>query len=378
MAGWTSRNTAARRVFLGLVDDFGRRYRLAKDASRVVDFSDLERLALQVLIDGDPASRRPSAAARAFHDRFKHVLVDEYQDINELQDTILSLLSRECLCDEPGTVGNLFCVGDVKQSIYRFRLAEAARFLDRQKRFREEPDRGELIDLQNNFRSRGPLLEAINAVFERLMSESAVDITYDESHRLRPGLKYPDGGWLALFLRCARSRCICFPRSWLGRTTNRSKFDDDEELDRSEREAVLVARRIREMMGMDGRPPVCVAEKDGSSSLNPPNPLRRHRHPAAIDPLQIRAVCRGASPGGHPGPCAERHRVFRFDRNPRHARAAERSGQPAAGYSAGRGSPQPAGESCRCGRRDGSRSIGISFDSGEDAVPFHDAVVPMR
>lgn len=258
-------------VFLGLVQEFGRGYRLAKDTSRVVDFSDLEQLALQVLTDGTPADRRPSAAARACHDRFKHVLVDEYQDINELQEAILSLLSRECLCEELGAAGNLFCVGDVKQSIYRFRLAEAARFLDRQKRFREEPNRGELIDLQTNFRSRGPLLDAINSVFERLMSESAVDINYDDSHRLRPGLQYPIADGLPCFSG-APIEMHLLPAELTDEESEAIETAEDE-LDRSEREAVLVAQRIRKLMGLDGSIPVCVAEKDASGQLKP-RPIR--------------------------------------------------------------------------------------------------------
>jgi ATP-dependent helicase/nuclease subunit A len=254
-------------VFLSLVEEFGKRYRAAKDASRVVDFTDLERLALQVLSDGPRADARPSPAARSYHDRFKHVLVDEYQDINEVQDAILALLSRECADDDPGVIGNLFCVGDVKQSIYRFRLAEAARFLARQKRFRDQPDRGELIDLQSNFRSRGPLLEAINAVFERLMSESAVDITYDDSHRLRPGLVYPAQNGDPCFVG-APIEMHLLPAELAGESEELVEgSDDDDELDRSEREAVLVAQRIRQLTGLDGAPPVCVAEKDGSGQL---------------------------------------------------------------------------------------------------------------
>lgn len=253
-------------VFLGLVEEFGKRYRAAKDASRVVDFSDLERLALRVLTEGKPSDRRPSAAARACHDRFKHVLVDEYQDINELQDAILSLLSHECLCEDGQVASNLFCVGDVKQSIYRFRLAEAARFLDRQKRFRDEPERGELIDLQNNFRSRGPLLEAINAVFERLMSESAVDITYDDSHRLRPGLNYPVADGSPCFSG-APIEMHLLPAKLTDEDDEPVEGCDEDELDRSEREAVLVARRIRQLMGMDGSAPVCVAEKNAAEEL---------------------------------------------------------------------------------------------------------------
>ena len=83
------------------------------------------------------------------------MLVDEYQDVNEVQDAILSLVSRECLAAElKNQAGNLFCVGDVKQSIYRFRLAEPARFLDRHRLFREPKSHGRVIDLQANFRSR--------------------------------------------------------------------------------------------------------------------------------------------------------------------------------------------------------------------------------
>src|SRR5262249_41952615 len=149
------------------------------------------------------------------------------QDINELQDAILTLVSRECLGgkDERGRmkdeVGerrraaptsafiphpssllpNLFCVGDVKQSIYRFRLAEPRRFLDRQDQFHADAGSrvGSVIDLQRNFRSRERLLEAINGVFVRLMTRESVDIAYDDSHRLRPGAVYPAGDGACTF-----------------------------------------------------------------------------------------------------------------------------------------------------------------------------------
>ena len=261
-------------VFLKLVEDFGSRYGRAKDAARVVDFSDLEQLALQVLSDGPPSGRKPSAQARAYHQRFKHVLVDEYQDINEVQDAILALLSRECVHGEPAEIGNLFCVGDVKQSIYRFRLAEPARFLDRQKLFRApaSPRRGEVIDLQANFRSRAPLLEAVNAVFERLMTESAVDITYDQSHHLRPGLQYPAADGQTCFIGSPIEMHL-LPDELAGGEEDAVESADEDELDRSEREAVLVARRIRQLTGMDGSPPYCVTEKDASGGLRP-RPIR--------------------------------------------------------------------------------------------------------
>ena len=256
-------------VFLSLVEEFGRRYRMAKDASRVADFSDLEQFALQVLSDGPPAAGNPSAAARAYHARFRHVLVDEYQDINEVQDAILALLSRECVWADPSQPGNLFCVGDVKQSIYRFRLAEAARFLERQKLFRagSTPVRGELIDLQSNFRSRGPLLEAINSVFERLMTESAADIGYDQSHRLSAGLTYPPADGSPCF-EGAPIEMHLLPDDLTPEDDDEADAADrEDDLDRSEREAVLVARRISQLTGLDGSRAVCVSEKDPSGEL---------------------------------------------------------------------------------------------------------------
>ena len=198
-------------VFLDLVIDFGIRYRAAKQRIRSLDFNDLERLTLKVL--RDPVGG-PTDVARLCHRQLHHVLVDEYQDINEIQDEILRLVSRECVCDDPATkaltpspgipgegervgrsaaistspIPNLFCVGDVKQSIYGFRLAEPARFLDRNEKFRTaKSDTMRVIDLQQNFRGRAPLLNAINALFGRLMTREAADIEYDKLHELHAG-----------------------------------------------------------------------------------------------------------------------------------------------------------------------------------------------
>src|SRR5439155_16304635 len=142
-----------------------------KDELRAVDFADLEGFALKLLRDGAGTELAPSSIARLCRAQFRHVLVDEYQDINPVQDAILALASGEC-----GSASrNLFCVGDVKQSIYGFRLAEPGRFIARDRRFRENGDAGRVIDLQANFRSRAPLLAAINHLFGRLMTRDAVD-----------------------------------------------------------------------------------------------------------------------------------------------------------------------------------------------------------
>src|SRR5439155_65584 len=175
-------------LFLDLVERFGERYRAAKDALRGVDFSDLERLALRALRDQSSQSLAPSRVAKSLHRQFDHVLVDEYHDINEVQDAILKLVSRECLLGVEDVTQNLFCVGDVKQSIYGFRLAEPRRFLERHQRFRDAASGGTVVDLQANFRSRGPLLDVLNQEFRKLMTKEAADLEYDKTHELRPGV----------------------------------------------------------------------------------------------------------------------------------------------------------------------------------------------
>jgi ATP-dependent helicase/nuclease subunit A len=260
-------------VFFSLLEQFHERFAKAKSTERAVDFSDLERFALQVLRDGENDGLRPSAIARAHHEQFRHVLVDEYQDINEVQDAILHLLSRECMAGERGRSSNLFCVGDVKQSIYGFRLADVDRFLGRMEKYRAAPvgtaaSLGRVIDLQTNFRSRSPLLSAINALFAKVMSKGAGNVDYDQTQRLSPGPQYP--------ANADESGCFAGAPIELHLLTKpeAAKDGDDEdsaELDRTEREAALVARRIGELLGRGGSPPRRIVEvgKDGTPRARP-------------------------------------------------------------------------------------------------------------
>ncbi len=236
-------------TLLSLVDGFGAEYTRAKESQGGLDFNDLERLTLTVLGDG---GGRPSALARTYHAQFRHVLVDEFQDINEVQDAILSLLSRECLGRPGGS--NLFCVGDVKQSIYRFRLADPARFLARRDCY-ADPDRGTVIDLQQNFRSRGPLLDAVNAVFAKLMTRASADLDYDESQRLVFAANFPagdaaafTGGPVELHLMPADAAAA-----------DDGDESEEAELDRSQREAVLIGHQLRGIVGRR-----TVADRDGT------------------------------------------------------------------------------------------------------------------
>lgn len=138
----------------------------------VFDFSDLEHKALKILTDGDG-----SCSVRA---RYRYIFVDECQDISKVQDTLIQTVA--------GEENHLFMVGDVKQSIYRFRLANPEIFRNR---ILEEREGQETRFLQENFRSRPEILETANTVFRDVMREKAADLTYTASDELKPGKEYP-------------------------------------------------------------------------------------------------------------------------------------------------------------------------------------------
>lgn len=157
-------------TFVHLTIDFYRRLQAVKQKKALVDFSDLEHFALLLL------EEEGNGIAQALRDRFIEVLVDEYQDINCAQEAILQMVSRG---------NNRFFVGDVKQSIYRFRLAEPGLFLEKYLAYSEETG-GKKIDLAANFRSQGEILKGINFVFSQLMHSAVTEIDYDEGAYLVP------------------------------------------------------------------------------------------------------------------------------------------------------------------------------------------------
>ncbi|GAB7386963.1 UvrD-helicase domain-containing protein [Bacillaceae bacterium] len=171
-----------------LVKRFAARYARAKRARGIADFTDLEHDCLKLLLHPDSAPGRPlpSDIALQYREHFVEILVDEYQDTNPVQETILALISRE---DE----GSRFMVGDVKQSIYRFRLTEPKLFLEKYKSYRPGGGPpGTRIDLVRNFRSRKEILAGTNYLFRQLMHEAVAEIDYDENAELKLGAKdYP-------------------------------------------------------------------------------------------------------------------------------------------------------------------------------------------
>ena len=179
--------TAPVRGLIDLAKAFGSRYGQMKERRRVLDFSDLEHRSLDLLIGRKHALPIvPTAAAREEGRRFREVLVDEYQDSNQVQDAIFAALTME--------KQNCFMVGDVNQSIYRFRLADPGIFLDKYVNYdpAEEaaPGSGRKIHLSCNFRSGGAVLEATNDVFYRCMSERVGDLKYGAQEALVEGIPH--------------------------------------------------------------------------------------------------------------------------------------------------------------------------------------------
>lgn len=175
-------------TLVGLVIDFGERYSKVKMEKGLVDFSDLEHFALKILAVETEGQLAPSDIAVDYLNRFSEVLVDEYQDTNLLQEAIIQLVKRGGEAD-----GNLFMVGDVKQSIYRFRLAEPGLFLGKYTRFTtDDTDQGLKIDLNANFRSRKEVLDATNFIFSQVMGERVGEVEYDEAAALKYGARYPE------------------------------------------------------------------------------------------------------------------------------------------------------------------------------------------
>lgn len=173
-------------TLIQLTERFGEKFQQAKLERGLVDFSDLEHYALAILSEEKDGKLVPSPIAKEYQKKFKEVLIDEYQDTNMIQETILQLVKSG---DESN--GNLFMVGDVKQSIYRFRLAEPNLFLTKYKNFLEEPNNSGLkIDLNANFRSRKQVLYCTNFIFNQIMGEKVGEIDYDEKAKLNPEAKY--------------------------------------------------------------------------------------------------------------------------------------------------------------------------------------------
>lgn len=175
--------SGAVRMLLRLAGEFHDRYQEAKQEKNLVDFGDLEHYALEVLLEETgEGERTPSAAADELSRQFEEILVDEYQDSNDVQEALIHAISRERF----GTP-NVFMVGDVKQSIYKFRLARPELFLKKYESYPREDGLYQTIELHQNFRSRDSVLSGINEVFYQIMTKGLGGILYTEDAALHAG-----------------------------------------------------------------------------------------------------------------------------------------------------------------------------------------------
>ncbi|VED72689.1 ATP-dependent nuclease, subunit A [Staphylococcus aureus] len=169
------------RIVKDVMSEFNRK----KRSKNILDFSDYEHFALQILTNEDGS---PSEIAESYRQHFQEILVDEYQDTNRVQEKILSCIKTG---DEHN--GNLFMVGDVKQSIYKFRQADPSLFIKKYQRFTIDGDgTGRRIDLSQNFRSRKEVLATTNYIFKHMMDEQVGEVNYDESAQLYYGAPYDE------------------------------------------------------------------------------------------------------------------------------------------------------------------------------------------
>ena len=211
-----------------LTSRFMERYEAEKRERGIVDFNDMEHLCLRVLYDETEEGMRPSAIADELAARYDEILVDEYQDSNLVQEALLQALSAERF-GRP----DVFMVGDVKQSIYRFRLAKPELFMSKYHSYGRGQG-GIRIDLNRNFRSRPEVIASVNDVFSGIMGEDLGGIDYDDSARLWQGAAFDE------------DRTDCGTELLLLETG-----DEEQDADTDELEATLIAARIRELVNED-------------------------------------------------------------------------------------------------------------------------------
>ncbi len=211
-------------TLIDLVLDFDRRMQEKKQEKKVIDFSDMEHYALDILLDAEGEEIRPSTVAKEYRQHFAEILTDEYQDSNLVQEYLLKAVSGE----EDGRF-NRFMVGDVKQSIYKFRLARPELFLEKYETYEHQAPACQRIDLAKNFRSRVQVVDAVNDVFGRMMSTEVGGIAYDHRAALYAGAAYPENDG------CVSELILV------------DKPDKDDELSAKQAEALAIARKIKSL-----------------------------------------------------------------------------------------------------------------------------------
>lgn len=223
-------------MLVELTRQFAERFSKAKREKNILDFTDMEHFALKILMKKEDGQMQMSQAAIELSEKYEEVLVDEYQDSNLVQELLTTAVS--------GWVNqrkNIFMVGDVKQSIYRFRLARPELFMEKYKSYSVEDGEEQRIDLHKNFRSRAQVLESVNFIFRQIMGEDLGGISYDEDAALYPGADFPAGG----------SREFAKTEVLLVEKDGAELEEEAGDQNAQELEALAIAQRIQGMVGRE-------------------------------------------------------------------------------------------------------------------------------
>lgn len=244
-----------------IVLEFGEKFSQKKKEKNILDFNDLEHLCLKILSDTDENGNIiPSKTAIEFKNLFDEVLVDEYQDSNNVQETIIELVSRRK--DE---FPNVFMVGDVKQSIYRFRQAKPELFMEKYINYTLEESNNRKIQLYKNFRSRKEVIDGVNYIFKEIMSETVGELEYTDEEALNLGASYENSEDENVILGGPIEVNI-IEKSIEESDLNKEKLDEEdfenEEIEGVNLEGKIVAKRIKELMTTTGNNVFKVLDKE--------------------------------------------------------------------------------------------------------------------
>ena len=229
------------KYLLEMIENFDENYKKAKKEKNIIDYTDLEHLALKLLID---ENNKKTEISKKY--QFDEVLIDEYQDINEVQEKILTSVSNE---------KNIFMVGDVKQSIYRFRQSRPNIFLNKYIKYKKSDNKNEKlkestkIQLYKNFRSRGEILNLTNVIFQSIMSSEFGEIEYNKEEYLNQGKEFDENK-----LKDYTSELYIIDKhqeennNYINEEENKNEKQEDEEIiENSGYEARLISDKIKEL-----------------------------------------------------------------------------------------------------------------------------------
>lgn len=221
-----------------VIVEFQEKFQQEKRNKNIIDFSDIEHYALEILVKEEDGKYKPTQVAKKMAQKFEEIAIDEYQDSNQVQELILKSISRG---------HNIFMVGDVKQSIYKFRQACPELFLDKYEKYSlEGNDNGLKIQLFKNFRSNQNILDITNCIFQNIMSKELGDIEYTQEEYLNLGADYPE---IEEGVGKSEIHIIDMKEDILSDTQEDSdEFEEEKELDKVEIEARFVAKKIKELI----------------------------------------------------------------------------------------------------------------------------------